>query len=297
MPLYMSPQKFRTGGWGVDLSEIEDSELRAILHRSSAAVNTYCSAPTLPVEHDFRGGTVTDEKGSWSIGHYLTPGQRRYYPFHRPLRSVLAMRLHVTNTQYNQFNAGELFVAPDFIEVVSLAMTQVGIFGAGVLPNIGLEMPQLLLTYTYGRSLPVLYEELEITDGRTFRASNQWWDAAIEPVVYIDGDEATTGFTLDYDEGTVELDEVTAETRVHVDYTHRLPSAIAEATGVIAADRLGERSLTRKGLHGLVELAVGEVRVRRDFPRAGVKKTSGIPDYASSLLDPYKFLSIRGGSF
>jgi hypothetical protein len=111
----------------------------------------------------------------------------------------------------------------------------------------------------------------------------------------VDGVEADPGdYTVDFDEGTVTLDgTVTDTTRVHVDYYYRLHSGIARGVNIIAAGELGERNMTRKGLSGLIELAVGDVRIRRDFPRAGVR-VQGIPDRAKQLLDPFRFLSVRG---
>lgn len=297
--LYVSPDKFRSGGWGIDLSSVEGVELRSILHRASSMVNHFCTVPTLPVEHDFRGGTIVDELGHWDMGSENATSHRRVYPYHRPVRSVSALSLSVTNSQGIVFSAPELYVGDSFVEVVSMAMTSYGLFGAAIIPAIGLVHPQVKITYSYGYELPVVNEELEVTDSRVFRAANQWWVPAIIPTVRIDGVEADPGdYTIDYDEGTVTLpaDDVTASTRVHVDYYHRLPQAIADATSMVAAELLGERNLTRKGLYGLVELAVGEVRVRRDFPRAGIKVV-GLNDRAASLLEPYKFMSIRGGSF
>lgn len=294
--LYVTPDKFRSGGWGVDLAGIEDIELRSVLHRAGSMANQFCNVPTLPVEHDFRGGVIIDEIGHWDLGGHMQAPMRRFYPYHRPLRTVDAMRIVVTNSQGIEFSAPELYVGDSFIEVVSMAMTSYGLFGAAIVPNIGLAHPQVELSYTYGYSFGVVNEELEISDSRTYRAQNQWWDTEVVPTVRIDGAVETTGFSIDYDEGTVTLDTATASTRVHVDYFHRLPSAIAEATGIIATELLGERNLTRKGLAGLIELAVGEVRIRRDFPRAGVQ-TQGISDRAADLLNSFVFRSVRGGSF
>jgi hypothetical protein len=295
--LYLSPRKYRSGGWGVDLSGLEDVELRAILHRASAMVNKHCAVPTMPVEHDFRGGVIIDELGHWDMGYPMRPPMRRFYPYHRPLRSVESMRIMVTNTQGIQFSTPELYVGDSFIEVVSMAMTSYGLFGAAIIPNIGLSHPQVRLSYTYGRTIPVLNEELEVTDGFTYSAQNQWWDTNVTPTVRIDGVEAATGFTIDYDEGEVTLDEATATTRVHVDYYHRLPSAIAEATGSIATEVLAERELTRKGLAGLVSLTVGEVSIRRSVPRNPTAVPVGINERAASLLEPYRFITARGGSY
>lgn len=64
MPNYLTPEAFRVMGFGVDLSVFEEVEVRNILARASARVNTYCAVPNLPQPHDFRGGTVTGEQHS-----------------------------------------------------------------------------------------------------------------------------------------------------------------------------------------------------------------------------------------
>lgn len=292
-PLYMTPGRFRIGGYGVDLTGIDEVEIRAILRRASAMVNSYCTVPSTPVEHDFRGGTITDEPLRWELGHELLPAQRRVFPRHTPLRELIGFRIDVTNSQYISFTDNEIYVTPQYFEVTSLAMTSVGLFGAGIIPNIGLRSPVARVSYEYGELLPVAGEELEETDSRLYRAMNQWWWEDPLPVVRVDGDALPADdYTIDYDEGTVLLDEPTSGT-VTVDYAHRLHPDIAEAAGLIAVERFGERGLTRKGLHGLVELAVGEVRIRRDFPRAGVQK-HGVSDTVMQLLDPHKFITAMG---
>jgi hypothetical protein len=288
--LYVTPGKFRTSGTGVDLTGITDIELASVLDAAGDMANEYCSAPW---GHDFRGGTVVDEIGTWDMGGSMIPGNRQVYPLHRPLKTVTDLRIEVTGSQHVAFDTDELYLAHDRAEVVSMAMTSYGLFGAAIIPNIGLQKPQYRISYTYGESIPVVNEKLFLSDARTFRAQNQWWDEEVDPVVRIDGVEATTGFTIDYDEGTVLLDTVTATTTVHVDYSHRLHSSIAKAVNIIAVNELGERNLTRKGLNGLIELAVGPVRLRRDFPRAGVRLQS-IPDRAQQLLDTFRVISIRG---
>ena len=291
--LYVTPAKFRVSGTGVDLSGITDLELRSILSTATDMANEYC---TVPYGHDFRGGTVVDELGTWDMGGSLMPGSRQVYPLHRPVKEVTNLRIEVTGSQGIEFNTDELFLSRDRTEVVSMAVTSYGLFGAAIIPNIGLQKPQYRIAYSYGDSILVVNEELELDSGKMFRAQEQWWDSEVDPVVRVDNVEADpdTDYTIDFDEGTVTLvGTVTATTRVHVDYAHRLPSPIARATTIIAAGELGERNMTRKGLSGLIELAVGDVRIRRDFPRAGVR-VQGIADRAKQLLDTYRFISLRG---
>lgn len=290
---YMTPGRFRIGGYGVDLTNVEDVELRAILHRSTAIVNEYCNVPG---GHDFRGGTITDEVVPFRVEHELLPAQRRFFPMHRPVRELVGMRIDVSNTQYLGFDSNEMYVTEDFVEVTSLNMTGVGLFGAAVIP-MGLQIPAARVSYVYGQEITVTEETIEQTDAKTYRAMNQFWLLDPAPVVYVGGSTVDTAdYTVNATEGLITFDTIQAAgAEVVVDYVHKLPSAIAEATGMVAVERLGDRNLTRKGLHGLVELAVGEVRIRRDFPRAGVQKI-GVSDQVAQLLDPYRFITIRGGT-
>lgn len=290
--LYVTPAKFRVSGTGVDLTGISDLELRSILSASTDMANEYC---TVPYGHDFRGGTVVDELGTWDMGGAMIPGNRQVYPLHRPVKNVTELKIEVTRDQFISFDPDELHLSRDRTEVSSMALTSYGLFGAAIIPNIGLQRPQYRIAYSYGESIPVTNEELELDAGKMFRSQDQWWDEDVDPVIRVDGVEVgPDDYTIDFDEGTVTLDgTVTDSTRVHADFSHRLHSGIARGTTVIATSELGERNMTRKGLSGLIELAVGDVRIRRDFPRAGVR-VQGIPDRAKQLLDPFRFISVRG---
>lgn len=296
MKPYMTPGRFRIGGYGVDLSSITDAELASILQTATAMVQGYCTVPTHPIEYDFRGGTVSSELQDWELGHELLPGQRRVLPRYTPVKAVDSFYIDVTGSQYLSFTDNELYVDPNSIEITSLSMTGAGLFGAAIIPNIGLVTPKARLTYSYGYHFSARGDELYASDAREWRAMDQWWDTdALEPTVYVDGVAADVGdYSIDEDEGTVTFDDpLSPNAVVTADYDYRLPTNIAEATALIAVQRLGERNMTRKGLYGLVEIAVGEVRLRRDFPRAGVQR-HGVSDEVMQLLDGFKFITVTG---
>lgn len=294
--LYLTPERYRIGGYGQSLDGVEDVELRAILSRASEVVNQHCLVSNRPQKHDFRGGTITGEKFVWDIGNPNLPGKRSVYVRHRPIRSVAALRIQATNTQYVAFNTNELFVTDNSIEIVSLAYTSVGLWGGGVLPAIGLDQPIGFIDYTYGWSFAENDEILEATDARLYRAMNQWWDGDVTPAVYRNGVlVADSEYTIDYDEGTVEFAAAqSSEDTISVSYTYRLPSAIAEATGYIATDMLADRRIAARGMIGVAELAVGEVRIRRDsFRSSTAAATAGaVNDKAEALLAPYRQIAL-----
>lgn len=291
--LYQTPERYRIGGYGQSLDGLEDVELRAVLTRASEMVNEFCLVSNRPQRHDFRGGTITNERSTWNVGNPMLEGQRRVILRHRPVKTVTGLRINVTNNQYITFDADELFVGDGWVEVTSLAYTSVGLFGGGILPGIGLRDPIAYASYTYGFSFSELGEYLETTDARLYRSMNQWWDSVLPPVVYRDGSVVSTGeYQIDYSEGTVSFTAAqSSEVAITVDYNYRLPGAIAEATGIIATELLADRSVAARGLIGLAELQVGEVRIRREMARGGSVGTlsmPAIPPRAAMLLAPYR---------
>ncbi len=289
--LYVTPEKFRVAGTGIDLDGIEDVELVSILSRASAAVNSYCAAPQLPQAHDFRGGTIAGERHEWS----LYSERRRYYPWHSPLKEISAFRINVSEDAYVDINPDQMFtnLSGGYTEVVAMALG-IGIFP--VVANLSLNTPVAQMDYTYGYEFPVIGETLYETDGNTFRAQNQWWTGDVE--VRVDGVALDPGdYTVDADEGTVFItDDLSAGQVVKADYTYTLPQNIAEATIVTARDALEQRSLTAKGLGGLLEVQVAEVRLRRPTPTATLMRDDNlrIPEDAKVLLAPFIFRSVGG---
>src|SRR5438105_2457491 len=294
MVMYLTEAAYRNGGFGIDLSPFSDAELRSILQGAAAEANAYCAAPNLPQPHDFRGGTITDERHIWNIN----AAQRRVYPYHTPVKTINSLRILVTNTNYINIQTQDMVVNNNagYIEVVALTL------GIGVFPqiaNLGLSIPLSSTGYTYGYSFPVVGEELFETDGQTFSAANQWWDSTAVTKIYIDGVDSTGSFTIDYDEGTAEHDstELDAAAVVTADYTYRLPQAIARASGVIATDMIAHARIAARGLIGLGSVRVGPGTVEIDnprLPRSAISVTGmpPIPSEAAWLLEPFRFHSL-----
>jgi hypothetical protein len=287
-------------GLGVDLADVDDVELRSTLERASALVDTYCCVPMLPQKFDFRGGTMTDEEHEWTDDLYDRPRPYRYYPWAGPVQSVSSFKIYSTPSVYVEIDADEMFInnSGGWIEISSLKLTQYGLFGAGLITTLlGIYHPVARATYTYGWSFPVTQEYLEPTDAWTYRAQNQWWKTSPAPIVYKDGVEQSTGFTIDYDEGTVTFDAaLSASNIVTASYTYKLPSQISLATGVIAAEDIGQSDLRAKGMSGIDSLTVGEITLRR-AANAGMRGTAVVPDSipikAQNLLAAFVKRTVR----
>lgn len=293
---YLTNERYKTMGFGIDLDGVEDVELYRHIVSASAGVNAYCAVPRLPSEHSFAGGTVIGEQHRWTLGTDTIHGTRRVYPYHRPIREALALRIRLTNQLSVGIGANDLFVnkSEGYVEVISLAAVTFGIFPVGIVPNLGLLVPVAELDYTYGYEFAVTGDPLFGTDGFTFQASHGYIDAA-SLTLYVDGTEVTTGFTIQAAEGAVVFDALQdTDSLVTADYTYTLPSEIESATGMIVADQLSERSLVSKGLGGLAGIRMAEIELRRSLRGTTVEQalSVSIPDAAQLLLEGYRFRSV-----
>lgn len=299
MTLYVSPEKYRTMGFGIDLEGIEDVELVSILSRASAIADGYCAVPRLPHPHSFLGGIITPERPEqhfWRLPESdFDVGSRRVYPYHWPVKSVTQLNVRVTNTQYVRIEPTELFInnTDRYVEVISLIFTGVGLFGA-IMPSLGLMKPVAEISYAYGENHDEVGEVLHPTDARTYRALNQHWttDSA---KVYTNGVEVSaTDYALDLMEGTVVFNEpLVAQTIVTADYTHKLAWEIRDAVGMIATNLLGEREKQARGMTGVKSLKVAEITITNSGNKINSENLANVEPEAAWLLNGFKYMTVR----
>lgn len=294
MEPYVTPERFKTMGFGIDLDSVDDSELRSVLRRASDRVNSITAAPGLPVQHDFRGGSISEEQHIWRMGGVNEAAQRTIYLWHTPIKAISDLRILLTNSQGVVFDSTEVMVFEKSVEIVSLAMTSVGLFGSFIVPEIGLAKPRVQATYTYGYSIPVVKQTLDPTDGKTFRGQDQWWDSGEDVIVYDDEDAviADTSYTVHYDEGTIEFNDNQDPDEIRkASFTTTLPPGIATATGILAAEALGDRETRTRGMSGLRSVRVGEIELEKEMQmRGGTTLVTPAVAEAEALLAPYRFI-------
>lgn len=285
---YLSPKRFRFLGTGVDLSEITDDRILPSLVVASAMTNRYCATP---VDHDFRGGLVTDERHVWNPGNNYRVGTQRIWPLHRPIKSVDHLQIDVTNTQYVSVSGSSLYMNPqeNWIEPVSLGLTPIGLFGLGVLPALGLHEPVTKLTYEYGWEFTAVDEPLASYSGSMLMAPDQFWTDD-DVVIKMNGTAmAEADYEIDHYEGMVTVSGYDAEAMYSASYGYTLPRPIGLATALIATDVMGQQGLVGRGLVGLSSLQVEEISMRVSM-RSGISNVP-VNGAAASLLDPFVYLS------
>jgi len=137
---YLTAEEFRTYELG-DLTdpsgtELTDAQLDSYIGVASRMADSY-------VGYSFAYRQTT-ERHPWS------QKTRRVYPRERPIVSVGAFRVYVSNQQNAAFTVNDVYLNPDrgYVEVTSLANVTYSLFPAIV--ALGLIEPVAEITYTHG---------------------------------------------------------------------------------------------------------------------------------------------------
>lgn len=283
MPQYLTPTRYRRMGTGVTITS--DAVLSSHIASASALVNAYCCQPA---GYDFRGGTVVGEQHVWDVGNVKRSPSNRVWPYNRPVKAVSSLSIEITNNQSISFTAaGSLYVhaTEGWVEPVDLALTSFGVFGYGILPNIGLRQPVARLNYTYGHEF-YAEDALAAESGGLMYADNQFFTD--DAVVLKDAAGATIAagdYEVDRTEGKITLDTpVTIGNRYTLAYYYKLPPAVMLATAMLVTDITAATSIASSGLSGLSAIKVEEVELRQS---KGNFLSSGVSVPAQSLLAPY----------
>ena len=299
--MYLTPERFKTMGTGVDLSEVETVALRSAINRAMASVHAFCAVPNIPQMYSFRGGTITGEEHIYPVDEWERPRPFSLWPWHAPVRTVTDLRLiwgiQNSNETFLDIDPNNVLISDQgYVEISSLNLSTL-VFGDAVMPYIGLHSPIFRIGYTYGQEFSVVDDVCEPIDARTYQASNQFWtDGDVE--VKVADAVVTTGFTLNRHEGWVLFDaNQDPDALVTVSYSHQLHNDIMQAMGILTAREIGIADLRAKGMEGLVSVRVKDVEIRRSVA-AKSTGTSGsaaadFPSDAAYFLEGHVFRTAR----
>lgn len=295
---------------GSDISGLEDIQLASVLGRATSIVNSFLSVPTIPQQHDLRGGSIVGEEHHWrTTTSPFEMGQSRAYPFHWPFKVVSSFRIYVTATQYVEIPTSALVIrnTGKYIEVVSLVGTAFGLFNTSLLlPMLYLATPTLVIDYTYGQTFDVAGEQIYSSDGLTFRAQSQWWDRDVTPKVYRNGTIVDpANYDINYDEGIVVFKQAISNSTaspdvVTADYTYKLHDDYRDATALVARAELGLSRIAARGWQGLSSVRMGELAItmnsgqrmgRGQVTANNLRQT--VPE-AAELLEGHTFWRLAG---
>lgn len=288
---YISPARYRMMGFGIDLTEVDDAQLATQIGMAARMVNRFCNVQP---DFDFRGGTVNQERHIWYLGNYMWPGPRTVHLDKPPVRQITSFAIWVTNTQYLDVPVHNLHYDPSR-NVLSpvIAASSIGIWSYTAIPVAGYKEPEARVSYTYGWEFPITGEEIYPESGRVYRAQNGHWTSAAV-TVYLNGVAMNAGdYSVNRVDGTVTLQDLLDDNDVlTIDYTHKVPSDVAYATGLVTTQNLANRAIATQGLLGLSGVSVEEVEIRQS--RDSQSMRTEISGLAAELLRPYVRMSWGG---
>lgn len=287
---YVSPARYTAiGGYGIDASFLTGPQLRANLQRATTMTNAWCAQAQIPQPFDFRGGTVTDEKHRFQPPNPLIAyaGSRRVFPHQLPVRTVTAFSLDFTKTYRLTLDpTQDIYIneTEGWIEIVASQPTIIGYPPIGYW--FGLYQPVATISYTYGYRNAIVGDTLEAASPTLYYGTFGQWDTAGVSVT-LDGVVQTTGYTVNYADGSVRFTTAPGVgVEVAASYTALLPAAVEQATGIIATDLIAKARNTQR-MPGLSSMKVAEVSLTRMVGQQGqyvTKNGVSIPMDAAVLL-------------
>lgn len=300
--VYLTPNRYRLGGYGIDASSFTAAQLRQKMAQATRAADAWCNRSLTPQRSDMRGGTITGEQHAWPLIEPFTmiPGGRRVYLNSGPIRTVESFALQFTNNWEVQLPSDNLFInaTQGYIEIVATQPNVVGYPPLGMW--FGLSEPVAIIGYTYGWRFEVEGDVLEAESPQLFYATNGNWLPGGDVTVTVDNIEIDPAdYTVREDDGSVTFndgEEPSVNSEVLANYTYTLPQQVPDAVGLIATDLMGSSAIARRGMIGLSSLKVAEVTLTQmqGSPSGQRVERNGIsiPAAAAQLLAPFALGSI-----
>jgi hypothetical protein len=292
----LSPRRYLRSGYGLALpTGYTLSQLRSALIRAQNQVSRYCNVPKVPQAFDWRGGTMTDETHQWKIVSPLAygPGARRVYTNVSPIKSVSALVLDLGKTYIVSLNpANDVYInsLESYVEVVAINPTIVGMYPLSI--NLGLYNPVAKITYDYGWTFDVAGDVLEAESPTVYTGAFGNWNQSPPVVVYLNGVEQGSGYTVNFDDGTVTFDTAPGVgVEVTADYSYSCPSEVVDAIGYATTADLTRARMNQRGLAGLTSLKVAEITLTQMTPQV-TRNGVTIPYESAALLDSFVFGSV-----
>jgi hypothetical protein len=253
-------------------------------------VNRWTGQSLIPQPFDFRGGAVSGEQHEFPIPSPLTfgPGSRRVFPHQLPLRTVTGFRIQFTSTYEITLNpATDIYInaTEGWCEIIASQPTIIGFPPIGYW--YGLFVPVVHIDYTYGYRTAVADDVMEAASPTLYYGSTGAWDAAGVSVTLDGVVQDPSTYRVSAADGSVRFTTAPGVgVEVAASYTALLPSAVEQATAIIATDLIAKARSTQR-MPGLSSMKVAEITLTRqtgDRGRYASRNGISIPEDAAVLL-------------
>lgn len=296
MAKYLTPSQYKRYSDGIDLSTVSDLNLAMMISRAETAIDAHMGFDAK--RGGFEPHTIMLQQA------FREHSRRTFFPTYEvPVRVVNRYRIQVSNVSgagagfFANINPGDCVINNDgaYVEIVPLQAITYAL--SPVIIALGLRTPIVQMDCEVGFYIPIFGEQL-INGGLNtqYFAINGFWAQTYNmalaaqpmqlppapPVIYKNGVVQTTGFTIDYTDGSVTFATPLLPTdTVSADYTYVIPDPVTEACVLQTSFLLAQKSLNEmKMYHGLFQMRTGEQEI--SYPRNTNVADQG-RTYASSL--------------
>ena len=282
---YLSPQQYRNAWDGLvepTTTTVTDAMLAAMIARAETAIDAYVGFSLLTPNGFAPGVLGMVQQGFDMTGGFGARKLRIPSPL-VPVRNVQRIQIHISNASPSGdpllaiLEPGEVVINnwDGYCECVALTLTY---SLSAVIWELGTAPPIAEWDLECGYYLPWLGDTLYDTgDGLTFRALRGFWATTytqassarpatlppVPPVVYINGVKQTSGYTVNYTEGSVIFTGSQSGQSVTADYTTQIPELVREAAIAQTTYLLQQRTLNQLGMGGLEQLKTQNTFARR----------------------------------
>ena len=289
MPKYLTVLHYQAADDGVSLSNLSNASLARTIARAESDIDAF-------VGFDLKQGGFEPHQ-VWLQSKFDERTLKTRTPnYPVPIRQVTRYRIQVSNisTAGAGFFANispadaTLNVNDGYVEIIPLQSITYSL--SPVLVQLGLRPPIVQMDCEVGYFLAAFGDTLYPVDDQylTFAALRGFWAQTytqslasqpnqlppIPPVVYVNGvAQATSVYSINYNEGSVTFATQQLNASVTADYTYTIPDNIRDATIARTTYLLGQRALNQAGLQGLDFARTGDQQIKR---HANADQTQGV---------------------
>ena len=285
MSKYLTSQAYRYAYEGLvepSTTTVTDLMLASLISRAEAAIDAYVGASLL-TNNGFAPGVL----GMVQQGFDMTGGfgarKLRFPTPLVPVRNIKRIQIHISNASSSGdplvaiLEPGEVVINnwDGYCECIALTLTY---SLSAVVWELGTNPPIAEWDLECGYYLPYLGDPLYDTgNGLLFRSLRGFWASTytqassnrpmtlppVPPSIYVNGALQTSGYTINYSEGSVTFNTSQSGQTVTADYTTTIPELVREATISQVTYLLQQRMLNQMGMGGLEQARSADFFARR----------------------------------
>lgn len=285
MPKYGTPQSYRYAFEGLvepTTTSVTDTMLASLISRAEAAVDAYVGMSLL-TPNGFAPGVLGIVQQGFDMTGGFGARKLRFPSPLVPVRNIQRIQIHISNASPSgtplvaTLSPGEVIINnwDGYCEAIALTLTY---SLSSVIWELGANPPIAEWDVECGFYLPYTGDTLYDTgNGLLFRALRGFWAATytqassnqpltlppVPPNIYVNGVKQTSGYTINYADGSVTFSASQAGQTVTADYTTTIPEVVREATIAQVTYLLQQRTLNQMGMGGLEQLKTMETFARR----------------------------------